>query len=158
MLCIITPSAIIKVRTTCCCSLRLQKQTAISRSDVANGWAGYCDTIIERRREFHVKSQWRSSWPFNAMKLCCRMHLSCESGFRIDPQPEAFEKLLAERRPAARRHNAARQDDISIAQDSHNTADQFLDHTRLHCLLCHHRDVIQHWSEPCHRGGSRPLA
>src|SRR6516164_4418452 len=92
MLCIITPSAIIKVRTTCCCSLRLQKQTAISRSDVAHGWAGYCDTIIERRREFHVKSHWRSSWPFNAMKVCCMMHLSCESGFRTDPQPEALGK------------------------------------------------------------------
>src|SRR6516164_10098141 len=74
MLRIITPSGIIKVRTTCCCSLGLQNQTAIIRSDVANGWAAYCDTIIERRREFHVKSQWRSSWPFNAMKLCCRMH------------------------------------------------------------------------------------
>jgi hypothetical protein len=51
-------------------SLGLQKQTARIRSDVANGWAGYCETIIERHREFHVKSQWRSSWPFNAMTRC----------------------------------------------------------------------------------------
>jgi hypothetical protein len=47
----------------------------------------------------------------------------------MDPHQRRLENYSAERRPAARRHNAARQDDVSIAQDSHNTADQFLDHT-----------------------------
>jgi putative transposase len=47
----ITPSAIIKVRTMCCCSIAVRTQTATSRSYVANGWAAYCDTIIEKQRE-----------------------------------------------------------------------------------------------------------
>jgi hypothetical protein len=56
----------------------------------------------------------------------------------VATQPEAFGESLGGRatghRASVRRHNVARQDDISIAQGSHNTTDQFLDHTGCHAM------------------------
>jgi hypothetical protein len=52
-------SAIIRGRTTSCCSLAIQTFTARELCNVARGWAGSCVITIKKRREMAGKS-WMS--------------------------------------------------------------------------------------------------
>jgi len=52
-------NAIIRERTTSCCSLAIQTSTARELCNVARGWAGSCVITIKKRREMASKS-WMS--------------------------------------------------------------------------------------------------